>query len=256
MSGCARPPLPDHEARRGERAERQQPERRRRDRPRGRVLRREADDDRRERDAEQDCAGPVHRRRQRGEAPDGDQPPGGVVAPQLPDDERDRGAGGDERDRRQRHHATQRAIRHPERVAVADRTRRCDRQASGDQRDPSQHQRHSVEPRPRDRRARRSCAGPAGGDQPEREDACDRQVEPEDRLPGRDREDQPAVERAEDASELLDAADDPERQAAHVRRPEIRDQRERHRDETAAAEALERPARHDRTKVGRRSGHQ
>ena len=125
---------------------------------------------------------------QRGKAPDGDQPPGGPVAAQLPEDQCHGGAPA----------ATsaigvsqimppERAVRHARRVAVAERPGRGDRQAPGRQREPrparSRRDRAAVAA---DREAPAALLRPARDDQPERESAGDREVEPEDRLPGRD----------------------------------------------------------------------
>ena len=84
------------------------------------------------------------------------------------------------------------------------------------------------------------------------EHESDRAVQPEDVAPRPEREDDRSVERPDDAAELLYRADDPERQAATRRRPQVGHQGEGRRDETAAADALDEPAGDDAGQVVRR----
>ena len=102
-------------------------------------------------------------------------------------------------------------------------------------------------PRPRTIRTRRSAQGHDRGG----EDEADGEVDPEDVAPGAEGEHHGAVQRAEHAAELLDGADDAERDAAAVGGVEVGDQGERDRHQAAAADALEeaagRPASRGRT---------
>ena len=68
-------------------------------------------------------------------------------------------------------------------------------------------------------------------------------VEPEDRSPSRPREDDRAQHRSEHRPQLLHGADDAERRAAPVRRPQVRDEREGRRHEATTADALEHASR-------------
>ena len=80
------------------------------------------------------------------------------------------------------------------------------------------------------------------GDDGGGEDEADGEVDPEDVAPGAEGEHHGAVQRADDAAELLDGADDAERDAAPVGGVEVGHQGERHRDQAAAADALEEAA--------------
>ncbi len=71
-------------------------------------------------------------------------------------------------------------------------------------------------------------------------------------MPGRDGEDERAVQRAEDRADLLHGADDAEGDAAALRWVEVGDQREGRGHESAGAHSLEEPAGdHARQVVGR-----
>ena len=117
-------------------------------------------------------------------------------------------------------------------------------------------QRQRAEDRPGPVEAFRQAHGPvfrqaraAVGDDGGGQDQPDRAVEPEDRPPVADRQHDRAVQRAEDAAELLHRADDAERQTALVRWPQVGDQGQRGRDQAAAADALDQPAGDHRLEV-------
>ena len=93
-----------------------------------------------------------------------------------------------------------------------------------------------------------SRRGPADEDG---EDEPDDEVDREDHPPVGDGEDHRAVERADDAADLLDGRDDPERYAAPLDRVEVGDQGQRGRDQPATADPLQEPADHQRG-AGRR----
>ncbi len=78
-----------------------------------------------------------------------------------------------------------------------------------------------------------------GADHGGGQDQSDRAIEPEDVAPVAERQHDGAVERPEDAAELLDRADDAERQPAPGWRPHVGDQREGRRYEATAAHALD-----------------
>ena len=100
--------------------------------------------------------------------------------------------------------------------------------------------------------------GRAGALRPDRgrQHQADHEVDREDAPPVGDRQHHGAEQRAEHAAELLHGRDDAERYAAALDGVEVGHQRERGRDQPAAADALEEPARdHARHVVGQR-GHQ
>ena len=88
------------------------------------------------------------------------------------------------------------------------------------------------------------------------EDEADGEVDPEDVAPGAEGEHDRAVQRAEDAAELLDGADHAERDSAAVGGVEVGDQGQGHRHQAAAAHALEEATGHQALEVVRRSGDQ
>ena len=96
---------------------------------------------------------------------------------------------------------------------------------------------------------------PQGGDGGG-EDQAGGEVDPEDVAPGAEGEHDGAVQRADDAAELLHGSDDAEGHAASFGRVEVGDQREGHRHQSAAADALEEATDHQAREVVRRSGHQ
>ena len=113
--------------------------------------------------AEEDRARPVDRRRQRGEAPDGDQPAGWRRGPRSSQTmSATAAAAGDQRERRQPHHAAERAVGHADRVAVAERPGRAIARHPADQRDrqPSAERALAVEPRPMRDRCRSAQRAP------------------------------------------------------------------------------------------------
>ncbi len=98
----------------------------------------------------------------------------------------------------------------------------------------------------RPRGARRPAGGAVAGQgtHGEREQDPDHEVEHEDRAPARHREHRRAQQGAEHAARLLDRGDDAERHPAALHGVEVRDQRERCRDQATAAEPLQ-EAPHD-----------
>ena len=89
-----------------------------------------------------------------------------------------------------------------------------------------------------------TAAGTGAGGQDRRgQQQPEQHVEPEDRPPVGDGEHGRAQQRPEHAAELLHRADDAERGAAPLGRPEVGDQGERRGHETAPADALQDPAR-------------
>ena len=98
----------------------------------------------------------------------------------------------------------------------------------------------------------RCLQGGDGGGQ----DEADGEVDPEDVAPGAEGEDHGAVQRAEDAAELLHGSDDAEWHPAPLGGVEVGDQRERHGHEATAAHALEEATGHQAAEVVRRCGDQ
>ena len=182
----SRPALPEHEARRRHRSERQQPDRRRRDRARSvgssaekLTMIVESATPSSAAPGQSTAAASAGSRRTAIRARVVRWPRSSQRT------RRDRGAGGHQRDRRQPDDA-RRARCTPHRAC------RCRGAAPGAtiERHPatSATAASTIETRSSRASCARSRAGPvapAGGDQPERERAGDRQVQPEDRLPGR-----------------------------------------------------------------------
>ncbi len=171
--------------------------------------------------------------------------------------EQDRRQGGGDHERCQPQQSADRGVGDADRLTVGERLGSGHRKAPRTERDCGEHDRHGADPPAGRLGAGRRAGTPAPrGCQPERKRPRDRHVQPEDRLPACDGEDQPAVERPEHAPQLLNAADHPEGEAATVGGPEVGHQGEGHRHQAAATEPLEGAAGHHRAEVVRGCGHE
>jgi hypothetical protein len=94
-------------------------------------------------------------------------------------------------------------------------------------------------------------SGDGGG-----EDQADGEVDPEDVAPGAEGEHHGAVQRAEDAAELLHRPDHAEGHAASFGGVEVGDERERHRHQATATHALQETTGDQAAEVVRRCGDQ
>ena len=182
------------------------------------------------------------------EQPGADRVGAAQDGPGVPKDQDERGGGQDEPDDADRRHQARSA--RPERHERATQAHAAgqeigcpERQAEDGEGRPHNYSTYAARSPPGSHLPTRGGAGtkapPAHARDQQRQDDSTKSVEPEDCPPVGDGEDEGAQDGAQDGAELLDSADDPQREAVAVLRSERRDDGQRGRDQAAATDALD-----------------